>query len=331
MQRLTLLVLFLSNIWFCYAIEPDMIVLQSGESLKVYNIDITSGENIYFTLEEDSDCYLQRIIKEDVLIIKKADGTKIDPSKTNENTSEQQSSFRNMQQSIPNKHEPITVNAIETCFIELQTKDFKEPQSYILIKDTLDNILNLRLLSLDNNTLSIAKPRKGKTYNNCRKIIIPEYVLIKGEKYVITEIDSEAFYHRMTMGAMSSKRRVDLTLEHVEFPSTLRVIGPRAFMLRNSLDSVILPEGLEEIGSRAFYKTGYHSSNFKLYVPQSVKYIGEEAFENMSSNTSPRGFYQGFIMSLPDWINIENCTIYGIDNKAVDEYIDRIRIKDKRI
>lgn len=57
------------------AATPDILVTQEGESLKVYNIDITSGDNVYYTLAEADDAPIQKILKTDVLVIKKGDGT----------------------------------------------------------------------------------------------------------------------------------------------------------------------------------------------------------------------------------------------------------------
>lgn len=57
------------------AATPDILITQEGESLKVYNIDITSSDNVYYTLAEADDAPIQKILKTDVLVIKKGDGT----------------------------------------------------------------------------------------------------------------------------------------------------------------------------------------------------------------------------------------------------------------
>lgn len=71
-----LLILVLQGTLISYAAEPDLLVTQEGESLKVYNLDITPGDNVYYSDEKGN---LHKISKADILIIKKVDGTKIDP------------------------------------------------------------------------------------------------------------------------------------------------------------------------------------------------------------------------------------------------------------
>ena len=58
-------------------------------------------------------------------------------------------------------------------------------------------------------------------------------------------------------------------LKKVKFPSTLRVIKNETFMGCNCLKSVQLPEGLTEIGLRAFRESGLES----VETPSSVRII----------------------------------------------------------
>ena len=58
-------------------------------------------------------------------------------------------------------------------------------------------------------------------------------------------------------------------LKRVKFPSTLRVIGNEAFMGCKNLKSVQLPEGLTEIGLRAFRESGLE----RIETPSSVRTI----------------------------------------------------------
>lgn len=87
-------------------------------------------------------------------------------------------------------------------------------------------------------------------------------------------------------------------LEEITIPSTVEIIGPRAFSdLKkitfaegsvlttiseeafyddDKLKEIILPEGVTSIGDRAFYEC----DNLSLvYIPESVKFIGEDVFE----------------------------------------------------
>ena len=57
----------------------DVLVTNEGESLKVYNLEI-GPSTIFYQLSDASNAEIKRIAKSDVLIIRKADGTKIDPN-----------------------------------------------------------------------------------------------------------------------------------------------------------------------------------------------------------------------------------------------------------
>lgn len=57
----------------------DVLVTNDGESLKVYNMEIGPSA-IFYQLSDAANAEIKRIAKTDVLIIRKADGTKIDPN-----------------------------------------------------------------------------------------------------------------------------------------------------------------------------------------------------------------------------------------------------------
>lgn len=59
------------------AMAQDMLVTNEGKSLTIYNLEI-SDQSIFFQLSDKADAPLQKMLKKDVLIIKKADGTKLD-------------------------------------------------------------------------------------------------------------------------------------------------------------------------------------------------------------------------------------------------------------
>ena len=63
-------------------------------------------------------------------------------------------------------------------------------------------------------------------------------------------------------------------LERVKLPSTLKVIKNEAFMSCANLKSVRLPDGLVEIGLRAFRENGLES----VEIPASVRIIRQSAF-----------------------------------------------------
>lgn len=59
------------------AMAQDMLVTNEGKSMTIYNLEI-SEQSIFFQLSDKADAPLQKMLKKDVLIIKKADGTKLD-------------------------------------------------------------------------------------------------------------------------------------------------------------------------------------------------------------------------------------------------------------
>ena len=309
MKQILFILSFIFGIGNTFAIVPDILVTQTGESIKVYNLDITSGENVYYTLQDSENAPLQKILKSDVLIIKKADGTKIDPSNPVDKISESKRELESSQQVNPNAHKPITVKTIEPDFTEMEVKDFKSPQKFILIEDGYGNILNLRLLSESEKTLAVAKPRKGLKYDY-EKILIPEHVNYKGDIYSIIQIDKKAFHYK-------GKDKI----KNIIFPETLRIILDNAFDNCLKLNSIILPESIERIGHHAFQYCGFGCKEFKqVYIPVNIKEIGHGAFLWAGRKWSFNGFYQGYLSSIPQWITVGNCTNFGIDEESVEDY-----------
>ena len=59
-------------------------------------------------------------------------------------------------------------------------------------------------------------------------------------------------------------------------PGNLKVIGEEAFRGNTSLSEVVLPEGVEEIGERAFAESGLT----KINLPDSLVSIADNAFDS---------------------------------------------------
>lgn len=335
-----------------FAGEPDILVTQSGESMKVYNLEM-SLNTVFYTLAEDANAPVQKIAKKDVLIIKKADGSIIDLNKAVAAATE----LETAKSENPTTHVPVTYTAIENSFMEedvdwnkeLKRADFdylyykiggvqleNVHGKFILAKNNDGQVLNMRIISDKDKTLAVARPRKvaklDKKGNKevdkkgnvkmkdgkyeMSEIIIPEYVIIDGENYSVTEIDPVAFVDRSFLK--------ECTIKTVVFPETLKSIGAGAFCWCRSLNEIILPNALEKIGAGAFYASG--DKIFKqLYIPKSVKEIGAAAFHLLGSNTSYRGFYQGTLTCIPDFVSEGNCKDFGIDEEAVRSYEQRKR------
>ena len=75
MKKIFLFIAFLFSALHVSA--QDLIVKNSGESVKAYNLEI-AGSSLFFQLTADPNAPVQKLPKTEVLIIKKADGTKID-------------------------------------------------------------------------------------------------------------------------------------------------------------------------------------------------------------------------------------------------------------
>lgn len=90
---------------------------------------------------------------------------------------------------------------------------------------------------------------------------------------------------------------------HVEFPDSLREIGPYAFASCSGLESLELPDGLERIGSGAF--DGYELANVtSVSLGPEVSYVGLDAFDGLATSSfgvdAKNRWYQskdGFLLS----------------------------------
>lgn len=325
------------------AVEPDIMVLQDGQSLKVYNLDITSSGNVYYTLSGSEGAPLQKIKKSDILIIKTAGGIKIDPSVVGA-TPPSATQVKDDSRANKPPYSPKTYQAIENDFLDLKFNPTKGMARYIgkkkryyshhpnipdkgylakfiLASDQDGGVLNFRLISEKDRTLAVARPRTKKEIKNLDWIdikeikyenpeySIPDYVIIGDVKYSVVEIDPCAF---------AGKKKI----KNIIFPETLRVIGPRAFE-ECRLNRIILPESIEIVGDLAFFRN--LTEDFKeIYIPKGIKEIGIDCFRAVGLQLSPRQYTEAYLSSIPDFINTDNCTEFGIDDNAVESYERRI-------
>ncbi|MCM1066644.1 MAG: leucine-rich repeat domain-containing protein [Muribaculaceae bacterium] len=293
------------------ALAQDIIVSNDGTAIKAYKLDTSAADYVYYTLAPD-DSALQRIAKADILIIKFADGTKLDPNATAPAATPQAQAAPAVKN--PHDHPAVTV-AAEGSF----TQDKKgRKMVWAPTADGSEKLL-LRLISPDQKTLAIAKPDKKQAYKG-EVYIIPEYVTVDGDTYTVTAIDDEAFVGGSKSAGMLGTMRYGGTISRVVFPTTLKSIGELAFNFQSPLEEIVLPEGLERIGNHAFYACGEKCRTFRqIYIPKGTQ-VGQFAFKNVGPDTSPRGYFQGNLTSCPDYITTGNCTNYGIDEEAIEEY-----------
>lgn len=132
-------------------------------------------------------------------------------------------------------------------------------------------------------TVELTYTKDGTSYD-VTDLIIPEFVTYNGKKYTVTSIGRYAF----------EKCR---TIKHISFPSSIRIIWDDAFSFCTSLDTLLLPEGLEQINysfhhcdslkyvrfpnSLKYILQGAFSDNLSLdsiYIPQNVRYVGPAVF-----------------------------------------------------
>lgn len=279
----------------------DIIVTNDGESMKVYNLDYSPCDFCYYTTESNSED-LKRIRKSEVLIIKLANGTKVDPSNIKDLS--KHTLKLGATQENPRKYSSVTHQAL-SC---------KEDILDVFSSDGQE--LTMRIISETDKTLAVTKPRKGLSYN-LSSYTIPDQVEWDGKIYTVTCIDKKAFHKAASF-------QYDKKIKQIELPKTLIRIEDQAFFGNANLYEIILPDGVEYIGKEAFMWCGFYNQTFKeLYIPKTVQHIGSWAFRGIGSNRSFREFFQGYLSSIPDFITIGNCTSYGIDEEAVEAYMSR--------
>ena len=337
MKKLILTLLVMVSAAVTAMADADIIVMNDGTVINAYNLDYSSKDKCYYSLDEAGE-QMKFVNKNDVMIIKLADGTKIDPAAVAEAKKEAVAENTKPQAKNPGAHATVTHNAIEPDFVKVNLPKYQiqagfskfelpeRTEEHILVSDGNDQVLNMRLIDADKKLLAVTRPRyieekkKDKikykeTHYKISNGVIPEYVMVGNDRYTVTEIDPCAFLHDVKIGF--NIKKID-PLNSIVFPSTLEKIGTASFM-ENSLDKIILPESLREIGDGAFWSAG-GKDFYELYIPKGVEKIGEDCFRALGYNLSYRGFYQGYISSLPDFITIGNCNTYGIDEEAVEAY-----------
>lgn len=174
---------------------------------------------------------------------------------------------------------------------------------------------------------------------------IPSNVSFNGTNYTVTEIGNEAFDRcKVTsVNLPSTIRKIGAfafyssKLNAITIPGSVKSIERGVFFANESLTSITLNEGLEEIGDQAFRctsittaiipnsvkKIGIQAFSCKalqeLFVPDNLRNIGNNAFAGAKS-VSNYFLYKGMISNLPSWITVSNCKKYGISKDAFNAY-----------
>ena len=156
---------------------------------------------------------------------------------------------------------------------------------------TVDGIV-YKILSVDDKTAAVTWETRAyntAAYSTLDgKITIPEKVTLGAKEFTVTEIDDYAFYYCNNMDTLSLPKSIkrigenacyyNSDLKAVEFAanSVLEEIGASAFETSGSkLESFNIPSTVQIIGEKAFCGNAYMTT---FPMPTSLKKVGKEAF-----------------------------------------------------
>ena len=103
-------------------------------------------------------------------------------------------------------------------------------------------------------------------------------------------------------------------LKSVILPDSLKQIGERAFWGLNEVEQVDFGNGLESIGKKAFQSVGLFNQ-INLKIPQSIKFIGESAFDGVNLK---------YIYFYPVEVTIEE----GEYNSYYDQFVRKLKSEE---
>jgi len=107
----------------------------------------------------------------------------------------------------------------------------------------------------------------------------------------------------------------------VNMPASLSTISNRAFEMAR-LEEVSIPDGVEAIGERAFYYSRFimHKNGERgIYLPQSVKSLGKEAFAQCDWHSHYYTEYFSFIdLSETQLVEIPYCAFWGVKSTEIE-------------
>lgn len=275
----------------------DIIVKKDGRIIEVYNMEEGSS-SIFYSLEPSTEATIFKISKDDVFSVKKKDENQPHQIKDSSHT---------VNNHIMAKHEVITAL--------LSSEITNDNTGRTFAARTQDgHELNYVVLSETDHTLAVIKGEYQE-----QEYIIPEYVQVGTDIYTVTEIAPRAFFY-------------EITISNITFPQTLKKIGKEAFN-KCGLECIILPEGLEELGESSFANAGTIGWTSKkktireIYLPSSVKKIGEKCFWHCGADLSPNGYCQALFTNLPNFITEDNCKRFGIDDNPVQALFERKKLE----
>lgn len=166
------------------------------------------------------------------------------------------------------------------------------------------------------------------TFSSSSKCQIEEVVIPDNAGISLT-MDQQAFHttslKKITIGARNTisikdlcfQGDTNLTTVDFRYGSTNIVIGNQAFDGCKALASIVLPEGVTEIGNGAFLNSGVTS----IRLPNSLKYIRQKAFAGCSelkSITIPEGVEQIETTAFENNYNLSDVYVLGTATKCAE-------------
>lgn len=186
-------------------------------------------------------------------------------------------------------YDNIIISAFRSMF------DLDKPNSY------LNQVSKLKNIELHANLTTIGIGAFGQT--SLTEINIPDNV---------STIEDYAFYNNEK-------------LQQVTFGSNLKSVGFESFAYCRPLSKIELPEGVEEVKGKAFYEC----SNEYIYLPSTLKHIGEDAFYRNGNNFPQK--VDVFIPDIDDWLEIdfddENSNPVNAKRNESNLYVNHSMIK----
>ena len=155
--------------------------------------------------------------------------------------------------STTNIFTPADTNALDTRVVARYKKVYD------------DNFDAKILIDENNNEYGITITRWRGTGED---LVIPSSLTFDGKEYPVIQIGTRA------NGAIAGQNLKTLTI-----PSSVKLICENAFMSSVNLERVVIEEGLEEIGSFAFWNSGVEIIN----LPASLKKIGDYSFSSCTN------------------------------------------------
>lgn len=139
----------------------------------------------------------------------------------------------------------------------------------------MDKVVLPSIMGAENGAVTAVKTIDSVDRLNCRELVLPKY---------LDEIGERSFYGNVWVNRITAERLERISnqafiglssLEHIDLPDGLTLIGDYAFKECSNLSSILLPDSLEVIGKEAFF--GCSALEY-VKLPGSLTYLPEKCF-----------------------------------------------------